>query len=147
MGRKNLETARKYWERNGLFRVANIDGTTVRWYSALQSINPALLDYAWVASSGQNVVIAISDSLPEDYQKFWAYHELIENTQNSREDKCLRTLKKELAIIPKEIKSEYISRRTAFFNSLIRFGKENNFPTRSVEEFEKSLGHLERLTG
>jgi len=144
MDRVDLKQAKNYWERRGQLRRADVNGIVVEWYSAPQSIFPSLIDYAWVAVDGEDSVIAISDSLPESYQRFWAYHELIES-RDSGEGKCLRALERELLSIPEGERAEYLQRRTNFFKNLIKFHENNNAPQEFLKEFGQSLRHLEKL--
>jgi hypothetical protein len=145
--KEDLEKARLFWQKKGVLRTANINGTRVKWYSSPQAINPDLPDYAWLLSDGKEAVIAISDSLPLDFQPFWAYHELIETTQEIGEGRCARTLEKEIGFVPENIRKEYIQRRKVFFKNLLKYSRNNDLPPETIEEFERSLAYLENLTG
>jgi hypothetical protein len=145
--KQELEKARQYWTKVGSLHLANVGGACFDYFSAPQKINPELPDYAWFLSDGEEAVIAVSNRLPREYQNFWAFHELIEATQESGEGKCLRTLKRELALVPEIMKADYLYRRAEFFRNLIEFGRKKKLPKEGIKEFEGSLNHLESLLG
>lgn len=148
MKNPELESKRMRWLEIGCQeKTAEVARVRFNYLSGPQSINPKLPDYAWVSSDGTEAVILISDSLPEEYQKLWAYHELVEFTQETPgEGRCARALERELSVIPECIRGEYINRRLAFFQNLINFGRQEQFPENVIKEFEKSLSKLEEIT-
>lgn len=83
--------------------------------------------------NGQNLFI--SEEVPEQFGYSQLIHEFIEFTELSgKEGRCLEALKRELKLVPEEIKREYLKYRRDFFANLVNYYKNS-----SDENFKKIL--------
>ena len=115
-----------------------------------QSMNQNLQDFAlaMVTEDKSHYLFGVSDSLPEAYRPYWAFHEFVEYVgEPESPERCVRALERELSIVPNEIKPEYLLRRLTFFQNLVRYasGKPDEYAPKQVNKFQKSLSRLEEL--
>lgn len=68
----------------------------------------------------------ISEEVPEEYRMPQLVHEIIEFTElKDKKGRCLEALKRELSIVPEEIKQSYLEYRKKFFAKLIEYYKDS----------------------
>lgn len=152
--KNDIELAKGYFERKKYQRVdAALDSHNFSFYILPQHLNHKLPDFAYRCTTGNpqdGGVFGVSDSLPPEFRPHWALHEIVEFTEIGMDapDRCVRALEKELAIVPEQIRPDYVRRRRAFFENLIRYAQDNpkEFTAEDVKEFQKSYQHLEQLS-
>jgi len=87
----------------------------------------------------------ISEEVPEKFRIPQLTHEIIEFTElEGQKGRCLEALKRELAIVPEEIREEYLEYRTNFFANLVKLyekSEDEDFKT----EIQASYDYLQQL--
>jgi len=84
----------------------------------------------------------ISEEVPNEYRELQLIHEIIEFTElTDQPGRCLQALKRELELIPDNIKSEYLKYRKDFFKRLIAYHTERE----TNQEFIKEISASYRL--
>jgi hypothetical protein len=87
----------------------------------------------------------ISEEVPDEFRIPQLVHEIIEFTElKDQKGRCLEALKRELKIVPDNIKPAYLKYRTIFFEKLIEYyknSKKEDFKTeiRASYDFLKEL--------
>ena len=77
----------------------------------------------------------ISEEVPEEFRNPQLVHEIIEFTElKGKKGRCLESMKRELEIVPDDIKKEYIEYRRNFFGRLIEYSKNSD-----DEDFKKEI--------
>lgn len=87
----------------------------------------------------------ISEEVPEEFRVPQLIHEIIEFTElTGQKGRCVEALKRELSVIPEEIKQKYIEYRRDFFKRLIEYYK--NFEDENFKaEIQASYEFLQKL--
>lgn len=68
----------------------------------------------------------ISEEVPEKFRVPQLIHEIIEFTElKGKKSRCVEALKRELSVVPEEIKQEYLEYRRNFFAKLIEYNKNS----------------------
>jgi len=77
----------------------------------------------------------ISEEVPEKFRAPQLIHEIIEFTELSgQKGRCVEALKRELSVVPEEIKQEYLEYRINFFTKLVEYYQESQ-----DEEFKSEI--------
>jgi hypothetical protein len=92
-------------------------------------------------------LIGVSTEVPEEFRKFWAIHEFLEEDKPDYKERCLDTLKHELALIPRIVEARYIPLRTGFFRGLVDYvkSKPETYSQNQLEQFTLSRDYLNQL--
>ena len=90
-------------------------------------------------------LIGVSTEVPEDFRRFWAIHEFLEEDKPEYIERCLDTLKEELTLIPAVLAGRYIPLRMSFFRGLVEYAKANNYTPNQIEQFTLSRDYLNQL--
>ncbi|MEX2410611.1 MAG: hypothetical protein WD607_04440 [Candidatus Paceibacterota bacterium] len=78
----------------------------------------------------------ISEEVPEEFMEPQIIHEFIEfNELKGQRRRCLESLKRELSIVPEDIKKSYIEYRKDFFKRLTEFFEDSDH-----EDFKEEIG-------
>ena len=126
------------------------DGRKFKYFLMSQSESPALPDFA-IAIRARNLrygaIFGVSDSLPEEFRKYWAGHEYMETVEfkPSAPNKCLKTLEREIILVPDELQTSYILRRRDFFENLVKYAERKRYDPKDIKNFRASLDRLEEL--
>lgn len=93
-----------------------------------------------------NGVLIISEDVPEEYHPFFFCHEILCNLDyQGQPGRCVRAVVKELALVPVELKQQYLAYRTAFFERVTAYYA--NSPDRAFRsEIAGSHRYLKSLT-
>jgi len=129
----------------------DIGGRKIKFFVLPASLNKGLPDFALavVTDDRSHYVFGVSESVPEPFRKYWAFHEHVEYLEELEgPDRCVRTLEQELRLVPEDLKPEYLRRRLAFFRSLADYAlsKPEDFTPEQIQKYGKSLSKLEELT-
>ena len=148
----DIEMARKYFSTHEYPEVSiTIGGQAFSYFELPQSLNPKLPFFAvrlTGASESDGEVYGVAESVPIKYRPFVVAHEVMEFRDRTPEkDKCVKTLERELNLVPEDIRQDYILMRMTFFRNLINFAKSTpaDFTEQDVLGFEKSARRLEEL--
>jgi len=77
----------------------------------------------------------ISEEVPEKFREPQLIHEIIEFTElKGKKGRCVESLKRELSIVPEEIKKEYLEYRRDFFAKLVEYYEDSE-----DEEFKSEI--------
>jgi ubiquinone/menaquinone biosynthesis C-methylase UbiE len=88
----------------------------------------------------------ISEEVPNEYRELQLIHEIIEFTElTDQPGRCLQALKRELELIPDNIKSEYLKYRKDFFKRLITYHTERDTNQEFIKEIRASYKLLVTL--
>lgn len=87
----------------------------------------------------------ISEEVPENFKKYQLIHEVIEYTElNGKIGRCVEALNQEIALVPEDIKQEYLKYRRDFFARLVEYYK--NYEDEEFKaEIQKSFEFLKKL--
>lgn len=81
---------------------------------------PGFLGYA----KGEHLFI--SEEVPEKFRSPQLIHEIVEFTElKGQKGRCVEALKRELSVVPEEIRQEYLEYRRNFFARLIEYYKDS----------------------
>lgn len=68
----------------------------------------------------------ISEEVPEKFRALQLIHEIVEFTElKGQKGRCVEALKRELSVLPQEIRQEYLEYRRNFFAKLIEYYKNS----------------------
>jgi hypothetical protein len=92
-------------------------------------------------------LIAVSTEIPEEFRKFWAIHEFLEEDKPEYRGRCVDTVREELVLVPEIQKRIYIPLRAGFFRGMVDYARANSehFTSAQVENFEMSRDYLNQL--
>jgi hypothetical protein len=105
---------------------------------------PKMFAFSWKAPTAGHI-IGVSTEVPEEFRKYWAVHEFLEEDKPQYAGRCLDTLKQELGMVPNVLTGKYIPLRAGFFRGLVDYAKANNYSSEQVEQFTLSRDHLNGL--
>ena len=86
--------------------------------------------------------LLISDEMPEHFHMFALIHEIECNARLGKAGRCLEATKKEIAMVPRPRREEYIALRVGFYDALVKSGLVND---ELRGEIKASLEYLRRL--
>jgi len=127
---------------------ARIENHEFKFFVLPQSNQPLLPNYALRVTGDRSdpYVLGVSDSIPESWRKYVAFHEYYEYLVIGMDTpgRCRMALEKELSVAPDP--KEYIPMRARFFGDLIIYGLQNpkGFTPEDIEEFRHSRTFLEK---
>jgi len=120
------------------------------WYSA-PARNPEFADapkmfaFSFKApTAGQ--VVAVSTDVPEEFRKYWAIHEFLEEDKPEYAGKCVDTLKEEIALVPSIVMARYVPVRAEFFRGLVEYARSvDAYTPEKVKQFALSRDYMNKL--
>ncbi|MES2023375.1 MAG: hypothetical protein V4439_01705 [Patescibacteria group bacterium] len=87
----------------------------------------------------------ISEEAPEKFRVLQLTHEIIEFTElEGKKGRCLEALKRELLLVPDEIRKEYIEYRRNLFNNLIQYYKKLLEDKKLEQKIKESYEDIEK---
>jgi hypothetical protein len=90
-------------------------------------------------------LIGVSTEVPEEFRRFWAVHEFLEEDKPEYKERCLDTLKQERGLVPRADESRYIRVRAEFFRGLVEYARANGYTPEQIEQFTLSRDYLNGL--
>ncbi|MEK6894670.1 MAG: hypothetical protein AABX10_04355 [Nanoarchaeota archaeon] len=150
--KEQIETARMTFEEMDFEeRKANVGGMEFRYFVLPQNLQPGL-PYFVARMTGRpedGSLFGVSDKVPVELRDYPVFHEVMEFAGNQEPGKCLKTLKRELEIVPQHSLNDYIGYRKRFFRGLIKFihgeKEREHYTLRDMHEFQGSLDYLKSL--
>jgi hypothetical protein len=150
--KEDIDNARFHFQEQGYHEInASLGKEALKFFVLPQSLNQDLPDFAFRATGipEDGYVLGVSDSIKITFRPYVAYHEFLEfirigiNTPN----RCVTALIKELDILPKTEKHEYLVMRKKFFSNLVNYAQQRPeiFTEKDIREFAHSLKLLENL--
>ncbi|MBU1199769.1 MAG: hypothetical protein KKF46_05285 [Nanoarchaeota archaeon] len=147
-----IENVREYFLEKGYPQfTVELGGERFKYFEVSQSEEPRLPKFATMLTTGKEqdgYLAGVADTVDKKFQPYWMFHEFYEafRTQNLEiTEQCPTSLKRELILVPKEIKKDYILQRREFFEKLVPYAINNNYPQREIYGFGKSYDHLDRI--
>jgi len=152
LSEEEINQTRDYFFSQGFpLRQVRVGGKDLSFFVLDANLNPNLKNFAFVCVGNRHEdrVVGVSEDVPKEFQKYWAFHEETEYVDIGEEVKgrCLLALDKELAIVPEKIKPVYIPLRTQFFRDLVGYAeaRPNNYSREQVAEFVASRDKLNSI--
>lgn len=104
---------------------------------------PRMFAFSWKSPALH--LIGCSTEVPEEFRRYWAIHEFLEESKPECRERCVGTLREELLLIPKDIMARYVPIRAEFFRGLVEYAKANNYSQEQIEQFSLSRDHMNEL--
>ena len=147
-----IEGTREYFKKENFQEVQEtLEGRTFSYFIVPQSKSPDF-PYFVIRMTGEKedgYLFGISDLWKEELRKYPTFHEFVEFNEIGvdTEGRCVSALEKELKIVPKEFRKEYMAIRRDFFKTLIDYASKlpQKYTKSDLEEFEGSLDRLKEM--
>lgn len=150
--KEEINGTRGYFQSQGFEEVdVTLEDLQFTYFVMPKELEPLLPDFVFRCTGDENAgyVFGISDSVDDRFRQFAVAHEYIEFTQIGMDTpkRCATALERELALVPEDIKDEYVDMRHRFFSNLIEYCQEkpDKYTPHDINEFKSSLSRLEEI--
>lgn|SRR3989344_3964666 len=151
--KSQIDLARNYFREHALYPEIQtaINGIALDYFIFPQSLKPDIPNfvYSLVSDDRQSYLFGVSDSLREDFRRYFVFHEYVEfiELEKDSKDSCLKALEKEIMLVPRNLLSDYLTIRKEFFEALINSAIINSdmYPRQDIQKYQKSKQRIDQM--
>ena len=150
--KEEIDARRIFFKEQGFKEIdAEIGDLKFSYFVIPKELNSGLSNFVFRMTGKDRqdgAIYGVSNSIKEDFRRYAVAHEVIEFSEIgiNQIGRCAKALEREISLVPKEIRADYVKMRTQFFKDLISYtSSSQHYTDEDLREFKTSLKRLAQL--